>query len=362
MTQGRWLLIGLVLIGCYWPPADAYAMCEVHTSNRTYADGMVLNADVCDSTGARKVTGGGGGTQYQEDTQHSTGDSGTLALGVRKDTAATLANLDGDYTAPIFDASGRLWINCGTGCSGGTQYAEDNPHANADTGTMALGVRKDTPVALAADGDYMPMIFDSSGYLWVRNYNPNLAADNSSNSSSKVPVLPCVAATSDPSWTNTNQVPCSTDLAGYQRSLAKQSGTWTVQPGNTANTTPWLFSNVPATSGGTSTCYLSSAATTNATNCKASAGQIYGYDLVNTTATLYYLRLYNLSASPTCSSATGFIRTIPVPASATGAGIARDIAQGEAYGTGIGFCLTGGGSSTDNTSAATGVYVSIHFK
>lgn len=30
--------------------------------------------------------------------------------------------------------------------------------------------------------------------------------------------------------------------------------------------------------------------------------------------------------------------------------------------TGLGFCLTGGGSSTDNTNAATGVYVTLNYK
>lgn len=120
--------------------------------------------------------------------------------------------------------------------------------------------------------------------------------------------------------------------------------------------------NIPVTTGGTTPCYLSSAATTNATNCKASAGQLYGFDLVNTTGTLYYLRLYNLAAAPTCSSATGFIRSIPIPASTTGAGITRDIAAGEAYSTGLGFCLTGGGGTTDNTAAGTGVFVSLNYK
>ncbi|MDP2381245.1 MAG: hypothetical protein Q8N00_00415 [Nitrospirota bacterium] len=143
---------------------------------------------------------------------------------------------------------------------------------------------------------------------------------------------------------------------------AAQSGTWTMQPGNTANTTPWLVSLVPPTSGGTTPCYITSAATTNATNCKASAGQLYGYELINTTGTLYYLRLYNLASAPTCSSATGFIRSIPIPAATTGAGVTRSLANGEAYGTGIGFCLTAGGASTDNTNAATGVYVSLNYK
>jgi hypothetical protein len=119
---------------------------------------------------------------------------------------------------------------------------------------------------------------------------------------------------------------------------------------------------VASTSQGTATCYLTSAATTNSTNCKASAGNVYSISAVNTTATLYYLRMYNLSSAPTCSSATGFIETIPVPASATGAGVVRVFAVPQAYSTGVGFCLTGGGSSTDNTSAATGVYLSIGYK
>lgn len=109
-------------------------------------------------------------------------------------------------------------------------------------------------------------------------------------------------------------------------------------------------------------CYLQSAGTTNSTSCKGSAGNFYGVRAVNTTATLYYLRLYNSSGAPTCSSATGFIETIPIPASATGAGIMAVLPIPINYGTGIGFCFTGGGSSTDNTNAATGVYLTLYYK
>jgi hypothetical protein len=109
-------------------------------------------------------------------------------------------------------------------------------------------------------------------------------------------------------------------------------------------------------------CYLQSAASTNATNCKASAGNFYGVRAINTTATLYYLRLYNLSSAPTCSSATGFIESIPIPANTTGAGIVAIEIIPTGYTTGIGFCFTGGGSSTDNTNAATGVYLKILYK
>lgn len=186
-------------------------------------------------------------------------------------------------------------------------------------------------------------------------------------------------------------VPWVVSNAGTFATQAAQSGTWTVQPGNTQNSTawlvtglggtfpatqstsPWVVSNsgtfavqpeaTATTTNGAATCYLTSTASTNATNCKASAGNVYAIRAVNTTTTNYFLRMYNLSASPTCSSATGFVETVPVlGASANGGGIATTNATPQAYGTGIGFCLTGGGSSTDNTNAATGVYLTILYK
>lgn len=136
----------------------------------------------------------------------------------------------------------------------------------------------------------------------------------------------------------------------------------TIQPGNTANTTPWLVSQVPTTTAGSSTCYLTSAASTNATNCKASAGNVYGVYIINTTSTNYFLRMYNSSGTPTCSSSTGFIESVPaLGAASNGGGISR-MQEAQAYTTGIAFCLTGGGGNTDNTNAATGVYLTILYK
>jgi len=48
-----------------------------------------------------------------EDDAHTSGDPGVPALGVRQDTAASLAGTDGDYTMPIFDANGRQHVNVG---------------------------------------------------------------------------------------------------------------------------------------------------------------------------------------------------------------------------------------------------------
>lgn len=50
----------------------------------------------------------GGLTGYAEDTAHVTGGIGVMPLAVRKDTAAALADTDGDYAPVEVDANGRL--------------------------------------------------------------------------------------------------------------------------------------------------------------------------------------------------------------------------------------------------------------
>jgi hypothetical protein len=113
-------------------------------------------------------------------------------------------------------------------------------------------------------------------------------------------------------------------------------------------------------------CYVQggtgTTASTNAANCKASAGNFYGVRAVNTTATFAYLRLYNLATAPTCSSATGFVETIPIPANATGAGIVSMPAFPFNYTTGIAYCVTGGATSTDNTNSPAGVFITLAVK
>jgi hypothetical protein len=48
--------------------------------------------------------------------------------------------------------------------------AEDNPHVSGDTGVMALGVRRDADTSLAGtDGDYAPPLLDALGRLKTRS-------------------------------------------------------------------------------------------------------------------------------------------------------------------------------------------------
>ena len=69
--------------------------------------------------------GGSGGVQYDEDTAHTTGATGTLALVVRNDAGTSLVSADGDYAPLSVDSTGALRV---TGGGGGTQYQEDTAH------------------------------------------------------------------------------------------------------------------------------------------------------------------------------------------------------------------------------------------
>jgi len=75
----------------------------------TPADGDWVPVRVNDK-GAVHVTGGGGGSQFAEDSVHATTDLGNLILAVRSDVAASTAGSDGDYTGFLTDANGRLHV------------------------------------------------------------------------------------------------------------------------------------------------------------------------------------------------------------------------------------------------------------
>lgn len=115
-------------------------------------------------------------------------------------------------------------VNPGTATNFGV-YAEDSVHASGDNLILAGAVQQSTDGALAGDGDRTALQVDATGYLKVVNKNPNLAADNSTNSTSKVPVIAALAGSSAPTWTSGNQVPLSVDTSGALRVTGGTSAT-----------------------------------------------------------------------------------------------------------------------------------------
>lgn len=101
------------------------------------------------------------------------------------------------------------------------------------------------------------------------------------------------------------------------------------------------------TAGGHSIAKILSAASTNATNVKASAGQVYGWALFNTTASNKFFRLHNTAGSPTAGASVIF--TVMVPANG---GTNIEFTMGIPFATGIAYTIVGALADNDTTATA----------
>jgi hypothetical protein len=107
---------------------------------------------------------------------------------------------------------------------------------------------------------------------------------------------------------------------------------------------------------------LLSAASTNATSLKASAGTLYSLYVTNLNAAVRYLKFYNKASAPTVGTDTP-VATFPIPASTTGAGFVINLDPGFDFSTGIAYATTTGVADSDTAAVAAneiiivGVYV-----
>lgn len=101
----------------------------------------------------------------------------------------------------------------------------------------------------------------------------------------------------------------------------------------------------------TTTLTLNSAATTNATSVKASAGSLVGLNVSNIGAAAAYLKLYNKASAPTVGTDVPVL-TIPLPA---GAVVDLDLGTlGRVFTTGIALAITNLAADSDTTAIAAG--------
>lgn len=112
----------------------------------------------------------------------------------------------------------------------------------------------------------------------------------------------------------------------------------------------WNTGLLASTTGGTGDFHLISAATTNATSIKGSAGQVYGYELYNSNAAVRYVKLYNKNTAPTVGADTPF-RTIGVPANGRAS---FQTSIGLLMGSGIAIATTTGIADGDSTAVGAG--------
>jgi len=103
--------------------------------------------------------------------------------------------------------------------------------------------------------------------------------------------------------------------------------------------------------------YLS-AASTNCTLVQAGKVVLRNEISINTTAVIYYLKLYDKATAPVALTDIPVL-TIPVLTAAAGGSPPMFSVDGIVFLNGLGICLTGGIADNDNTVAATGVAINL---
>lgn len=107
--------------------------------------------------------------------------------------------------------------------------------------------------------------------------------------------------------------------------------------------------------------YYLSAASTNATLISAGWRTLTSVTVINTTATIYYLKFYNKATAPTCGTDVP-AQNYPIPASTAGNGVSIPLGIGLGFPLGLGFCLVGGIAENDASNAATGIVINLGYK
>lgn len=230
-------------------------------------------------------------------------------------------------------------IAAGAIAAGATSIAttEDTASAAADHLVKVAQIRLDTPVSganVSASGDYTQFIADSFGKTWVTGtYAEDLAHVAGEAimgmGARRIDTLANSAGTSG-DWATVNQ---TAEGALYT-------------------------TTVPTTNGGLTTYHLVSAATTNATSVKASAGQLYGYYIYNSNAAARKLVFHNTAGTPTAGASVFFSIVIP-PTS--GANV--EFTNGIAFSTGIGITTVTGLADSDSAAvAANDLIINLFYK
>ena len=104
----------------------------------------------------------------------------------------------------------------------------------------------------------------------------------------------------------------------------------------------------PNATGAATIAKIASAATTNATSVKASAGRVLGWSLTNTSAAFKYVAFFNKASAPTVGTDSPAYK-VGIPASST---VIHGLEGGGGYSLGIAYAITGAAADLDATAVA----------
>lgn len=333
-----------------------------------------------------------------EDAASADGDVGVGAIAIRKATPGNTSSTDGDYEFLQMSA-GRLWASATidtalpagsatignvnqagtwniTNISGtvslptGAATAAKQPAlgtagaASADVITIQ-GIASMTKLLVTPDSVALPAN-QSVNISQINGVTPLMGNGASGTGAQRVTIANdstgILATVTSLTQMNGQAISMGTGVraAGTQRVTiatddivpASQSGTWTVQPGNTANTTAWLVQDVAGTTGGSSFNGFVGAASNNKTQIKGSAGTLYLVSVQNLAATPVYLKVFDKTSANVTAGTTACDYQFMIPGNTAGAGIVLDSTKGIAHANGITIMLTAAIGTTDNTSVS----------
>lgn len=182
----------------------------------------------------------------------------------------------GSAIVDIANADGSVDVTCVSGCGGASPFEDNDAFVFNTSGTTNIGAVVDDTATNA--------VTENSAGVPRMSTNRVLYTDLSKTTANATALL--VTGTA-------GTFPVTGTIA------ATQSGTWTVQPGNTVNTTPWLVEEVPLNScGNTLAEQVWAAVPTSSTAAFAASTCVTTVGFCNTNATPQTISLTDNAGSP----------------------------------------------------------------
>lgn len=314
-----------------------------------------------------------------EDAVHTTGDVGVLALGVSRAANTTLVSADGDYAPFQVDASGNLKVAIISGAgSGGTALADNATFTRGTTSATPIAGVVETSAPTLTNGNAGTLSLTTAGAVRVSVASGGIAGviEDVASAGAEEGILgmtirqDTIASTTSADGDFQNQ---KTNSVGALYTSLSHVGANAVLTGNgTAGTgaqrvtiasdnTAFPVIVPAATTGGYTPVSTVSAASTNATSLKASAGTVGAVTVTNINAAMRYLKFYNKASAPTVGTDTP-VYVIPLPGNTAGAGATISFDKGLNFSTGIAWALTTGPTVADTGAVAVSeIIVSIGY-
>jgi len=280
----------------------------------------------------------------------------SMIAGVRRDADTTPVSADGDVHPLVFDEAGRLKVAAQPGSQAATTGS-----ITASAQNVSADVSRTSNITVYVTGTFAGhnCTFEGSidsGTSWF--------AVQAIRTNANTIELVTGALSAAPAYAWELSV---NGLTNFRvRATAHTSGTavWRIQPAPYATepipgaqisgtqpvsgslTTAGTTTNTPATP---TPSNVNSAATTNATSVKTSAGTLYNIGASNTGAAAAFLKLYNKASAPTVGTDVPVL-TLVIPASGN---VDFDLGpMGHRFTTGIAFAITNLAADSDTTAIA----------